>query len=101
MWMLLTIALVGLNLLDYQLTMALVRAGGIEIEANPLARLIYNDLGVGGMLLLKLAAVAVTMRVIEVLKSQRRAAALGLLVGAGGFMTAIVVYNSWLVYWVL
>lgn len=101
MWYLLTIALVALNLLDYQLTSILIREGGIDIEANPLARLVYEHAGSMGMLLLKLVAVLATVRIIYMLKSRRRAAALAVLCGACSLMLAVVGYNSILVYWVV
>jgi hypothetical protein len=97
MWALLTLTLVALNLLDYQLTMLLMRIGGIEIEANPLARWMYENGGSMGMLLLKLVMVLATVRIVHILKSRRRATALALLCGACVFMLSVVAYNFWLV----
>lgn len=98
MWAVMTIVLIGLNLLDYQLTTMLVGYGGIEIEANPVAQWAYTTAGSGGMLLLKLVMVLATVRVIHVLKSHRRVAAMALLGGNCAFMLSVVTYNCWLVW---
>src|SRR5881396_3862963 len=97
MWSILTLGLVTLNLLDYLLTAVLMRAGGVEIEANPLARGVCQNHGLFGMFVFKIAVIAVVVAAVYVVKVRRPAAARRLLGGFCGLMFAVVVYNTWLV----
>src|SRR5260221_10953931 len=97
MWCILTVGLVTLNLFDYLLTAILVRVGGVEIEANPLARGVCENHGLVGMFVFKLAVIAFVVIVIHVLRVRRPATARRLLGGFCGLMLGVVVYNFWLV----
>ncbi len=97
MWYVLTVVLVALNLADYFLTAELMRFGDVEVESNPLARYVAENLGLLGMLAFKLSTVALVVTIMQIVRSRRPAMAWGMQLGFCGLMLAVVVYNSWLV----
>jgi Domain of unknown function (DUF5658) len=97
MWYLLTVILVALNLADYFLTARLMQFGDVEIESNPVARFVCENLGLVGMLTFKLSTVAVTIAVMHIVRIKRPGTAWRMQLGFCGLMLAVVAYNSWLV----
>jgi uncharacterized membrane protein len=97
MWYLLTLNLVTLNLADYFLTARLVRVGGAEIESNPLARLLCENLGLLGMFLFKISIVALVVGILHVVRNRRPNMAWTMQLTFTALMLAVVAYNSWLV----
>lgn len=97
MWYVVTLILISLNLADYVLTTTLMRFAGVEVESNPLARHICENLGVIGMFAFKMSIVALVVAVMQVVRIRRPTTAWGLQLGFCALMMAVVAYNSWLV----
>src|SRR5262245_53432154 len=97
MWYLLTVILVVLNLADYFLTARLLECGASEFDSSAVARYVFANLGLVGMLTYKLAMVAVAVGIMHVVRIRRPATAWRMQLGFCGLMLVVVAYNSWLV----